>query len=347
MNLYDHPEFRDHEQVTFFHDKRSGLKAINAIHSTVMGSVSGGGIRMYDYATDEEALRDVLRLSRGMTYKSALAGIPLGGAKTVIIGNPATDKTPELWKAMANAINGLGGRYVAGEDVGTNSSDLDQIGQHTKWAVTSASPNTAPYTALGVYFAIRTAVRIKLGRDTLEGVSVALQGLGKVAYNLASLLLKDGAVVYGADINTQALDDAVSLGVKPVGVDEIAYLDVDVFSPCAMGAILDQNSIPRLRAKVVCGSANNQLATEDDDTRIQSHGILFIPDFLASAGGVIAGACTKMEGITDSEELSKRVKRIAHTTEQTILLAKEGNIGTTLAANSLAEQIIAKNKADS
>ena len=340
MNYFDHPEFCDHEFVSFVYDNSSGLKAIIAIHDTTLGGLAGGGIRMQNYASDEMALGDAFRLSRTMTYKAALAGLALGGAKTIVIGNPETDKTPELLTALAKAINTLGGYYRAGEDVGTNSDDMQIINRTTTF-VASGPVDGNVFTALGVYLAMRVAVKMKLGRENLCGVSVALQGMGKVAYELACLLKKDGAEIYAADINSRALEKAVeNLGVKPIAVDEIAYQDVDIFSPCALGAILNEMSIPKLQAGIVCGAANNQLATEVDDKLMRSRNILYLPDFVVNAGGVISGFSMEQEGITDHDTIARRVSRIAITAKKVIDLSEKENIGTQEAAYKLAEGIL-------
>lgn len=351
FNYFSNPELRGHKHVSFVTDEASGLKAIIAIHDTSMGDVAGGGIRMKPYENDELALKDALRLSRGMTYKNALAALPAGGAKTVVIGDPATEKTPELLTALARAINTLGGNYVAGQDVGTNSEDMAIMARTTNFVAAGSDDDASSvdgnaYTALGVYLAMRVAVRAKLGRENLSGVSVALQGVGKVAYKLASLLVKEGAEVYATDVNKQALNAAVeNLGVKPVAVEEIAYLDVDVFSPCALGGILNSTSIPKLRASIVCGAANNQLATDADDELIHSHDILYMPDYLVNAGGVICGFAM-VQGINDADKLTEMVGRISPTAEQVVHISQQKNVGMQAAADELAEKILsdARNK---
>lgn len=340
MNYFNHPEFDNHKFVSFACDKPSGLKAIIAIHDTTLGGIAGGGIRMQPYANEELALRDVLRLSRGMTYKSALAGLPLGGGKTVVIGNPAVDKTPALLTALAKVIDTLGGYYLSGEDVGTNRDDMEIMSRTTKF-VASGPVDGNVFTALGVYSAMQVALKAKLGKSHFSGVSVALQGMGKVAYELAFLLKKAGAEVYAADVNLQALSRAVEeLAVKPVPVEEITCLDVDVFSPCALGAILNETSIPKLRASIVCGAANNQLATDADDQLIRRYNILYLPDFVVNAGGVISGFSMEQEGITDCEIIRQRVTHIADTSEKVINLSRKENIGTQKAACCLAEGIL-------
>ncbi len=340
MSVFNHEEFFQHEQVSFISDKATGLKAIIAIHDTTLGAAAGG-IRMRPYENSEQALGDVLRLSRGMTYKSALAGLPLGGGKTVVIGDPNKDKTPEMLEALGQAIENMGGRYSAGEDVGMGDDDMEVIARKTQYVARGAAADTAPDTAKGVYFAMLTAVKNKLQRQSMEGVTVALQGMGKVAYNLASLLRDSGAKVYGADIDSDALAKAVDeLGVEPVAVDEISYLDVDVFAPCALGAVLNKDSIPNLKTSIVCGAANNQLATEADDMLLRKHGILFMPDYVINSGGIISGAC-RFAGLDDSIR-EAMVAEIANTSQKIIDLSNESDIGSQAAANALAEKVIAE-----
>jgi len=345
MSVFNHPEFRGHESVLFVSDAESGLKAIIAIHNTAMGPVAGGGIRMRNYENEDQAIADVLRLSRGMTYKSALAGIALGGAKSVIIGDPATDKSPALWAAMARAINDLGGRYYAGEDVGTTTDDMNELAKTTNYVAAGDGPDTAPYTAEGVYHAMRVAIRRKLGRDNFEGVAIALQGVGKVAHRLGVMLANEGAKIFAADIDRDALARAsADFDAKPVNVDEIVELDADVFAPCALGAALNERTIPKLNAKIVCGAANNQLATDADDERLRARGVLYMPDYLVNAGGVIVGAAAAFDGVADAAELSARVARISKTADRVVEMAARENIGTAHAADRLAENIIAEKK---
>ncbi|HNR77339.1 MAG TPA: Glu/Leu/Phe/Val dehydrogenase dimerization domain-containing protein [Parvularculaceae bacterium] len=345
MSVFEHPEFRGHEEIAFFNDVASGLRAIIAIHSTAMGAVAGGGIRMRVYANEAQALGDVLRLSRGMTYKSALAGIRLGGAKSVIIGDPAKDKSPALFAAMARAIESFGGRYYAGEDVGTTTADMNEIAKTTRYVAAGDGPDTAPYTADGVYHAMRVAISRKLGREDFNGVRVALQGVGKVAQRLGARLAKEGARIVAADIDAEALARAVGdFGATAVGVDEILEEDVDVLAPCALGGVLNERTIPRIKAKIVCGAANNQLGTDLDDARLADRGILYMPDYLVNAGGVIVGAAAALDGVQDADELSARVARIAETAERVIEKSERENIGTARAADRLAEKIIAEKK---
>ncbi|BFM14474.1 Glu/Leu/Phe/Val dehydrogenase dimerization domain-containing protein [Maricurvus nonylphenolicus] len=338
MSVFNHEEFSGHEQVVFVSDQSSGLKAIIALHDTTLG-IAAGGIRMRAYEDSEQALADVLRLSRGMTYKSALAGLPLGGGKTVVIGDPATAKTPELLEALGKAIDSLGGRYSAGEDVGMGDEDMEVIARQTSYVARGEAADTAPDTAKGVYLAMQTAVRNKLSRDTMAGVQVAIQGMGKVAFHLAELLVNDGAKVVATDIDQAVLDRAVTeLGVETVSPEEITYLDVDVFAPCALGAILNNESIPQIQASIICGAANNQLAKPEHDQLLREHDILFMPDYAINAGGIISGAC-RFAGLDDATREAMLAK-ISTTSQQIIDLADEQNIGTQLAADQLAEQII-------
>lgn len=291
MSIFSAPAFDQHELVSFAHDKPSGLRAIIAVHSTALGS-GVGGCRMFPYVTEADALNDVLRLSRGMTYKSALAGLPFGGAKAVIIGNPHQDKSRELLLAMGNFIHSQGGRYVSAEDSGTGVDDIRVMGERTPF-VSGLEENgfggdPSPSTAFGVYLAIRTAVKHRLGKESLQGLRVAVQGFGHVGFHLARLLMADGVVVSGADVNQKNLERAVKeLGVIAVAPDKILSQEVDVFAPCAMGAVLRLETIETLRAGIVAGAANNQLATADDDAHLKDRGILYCPDFLINAGGII------------------------------------------------------------
>ncbi len=291
MSVFSDNAYDNHELVAFGHDRETGLRAIIAVHDTSLGP-GVGGCRMYPYADDQAALRDVLRLSRGMTYKSALAGLPLGGGKSVIIGDPRRDKSSALMRAMGEFVHSQGGRYVAAEDSGTGVEDLREMATVTPHvngiADNEHGGDPSPSTAYGVFLGIRAAVHHRLGVDSCRGLRVGVQGLGHVGYHLARLLREDGALVYGADVNDTNLQRAVDqLGVVPVGVDEILFCEVDILAPCALGAVLSEQSIPQLRAGIVAGAANNQLATPTDGDRLRDHGILYCPDFLINAGGII------------------------------------------------------------
>lgn len=291
MSVFSNSAYDDHELVVFGHDRASGLRAIIAVHNTSLGPAVGG-CRMYPYGDDAEALRDALRLSRGMTYKSALANLPLGGGKSVVIGDPRKDKSPALMRAMGKFVHSQGGRYVAAEDSGTGVDDLREMALVTPHvsgiADNGHGGDPSPSTAYGVFLGIRAAVRHRLGAGDCRGLRVAIQGLGHVGYHLASLLRDEGAVVYGADVSNSNLQRAVQeLGVIAVPVDEILDQEADVLAPCAMGAILNEETIPRLRAGIIAGAANNQLAAPVDADRIRDHGIVYCPDFLINSGGII------------------------------------------------------------
>lgn len=296
MSVFSHPEFDGHEHVAFHHDAASGLRAIIAVHNTRLGC-GLGGCRMFPYGSDDEALTDVLRLSRGMTYKAALAGLPQGGGKSVIIGDPRRDKTPQLIRAMGRFVDMLGGRYVVAEDSGTSVPDIRLMAEVTRHiggladeasVAAGRTGDPSPATALGTFIGLRAAVRAALGRDDLRGLRVAIQGVGNVGYRLAKHLHDAGAVLWVTDLHAPAVDRAVAeFGATAVAMDAIHALDVDVFAPCALGAILNERSIPQIRAKVIAGAANNQLATPADGRRVLDQGLLYAPDYVINAGGII------------------------------------------------------------
>ncbi|WFM73181.1 Glu/Leu/Phe/Val dehydrogenase dimerization domain-containing protein [Halomonas sp. CKK8] len=292
MPVFDHPEFDHHQQIVFGSDEASGLRAIIAIHDTTRGPALGG-LRIFPYDSDAEALTDVLRLSRGMTYKSALADLPLGGGKAVIIADPRRDKTPELLRAMGRLVDGLGGAYITAEDSGSSEADMRRIAEVTEHVGGlprhgAASGDPSPFTAWGVYCALRSAVRHGLGRDDLAGVRVAVQGVGNVGAHLSRHLHAAGARLVLTDVDAAALAHlAEELGAEAVAPAAIADAEVDVFAPCALGAALSEAVVDRLKARVVCGAANNQLAAPAIAERLMARGILYTPDYVANAGGVI------------------------------------------------------------
>lgn len=347
MSVFSAPAFDQHELVSFCSDSDTGLRAIIAVHDTTLGP-GVGGCRMYPYSSDDEALHDVLRLSRGMTYKSALAGLPLGGGKSVIIGNPRSDKSRELLLAMGDFVNSQSGRYVAAEDSGTGVADMKVLGERTQW-VSGLDDNEfggdpSPSTAWGVYLGMRTAIRHRLGADSFKGLKVAIQGLGHVGFYLARQLRADGATVYGADVNGDNLQRAVNeLGVIAVPVDEILQQEVDIVAPCAMGAILNEQSIPRLRGGIVCGAANNQLATPQDGDHLRDLGILYCPDFLVNAGGIIDVHHQR----AGSAEAAKRehIARIEGTLAEVLRRADECHSSTESIAEQLAGEYLAQKRA--
>ena len=296
MAVFSLSDFADHEQVVFVSDDKSGLKAIIAVHNSNLGPALGG-CRMWPYASEEEAVRDVLRLSRGMTYKSAMANLKLGGGKSVIIGNPRTHKTPELLAAFARALEQLNGRYIAAEDSGTSVADMKYMTQFTQHVAGihdkpsdagTRSGDPSPATAYGTFIGIQAAVKERLGRDSLDGLRVAVQGVGNVGFDLARQLKEAGAQLWVTDIHREPLVQAGrELGATVVAPDEIFGLDVDVFAPCALGAILNDTTIPQLKASIVAGAANNQLAEARHGVELMKRGILYAPDYVINAGGII------------------------------------------------------------
>ena len=291
MSIFDHCDYSQHEQVHFVSDKSTGLNAIIAVHDTRLGPAVGG-CRMHPYPSSQDALSDALRLSQAMTYKNALAGLPFGGGKSVIIANPHTEKTPEMLEAFGTYIEQLGGQYVAAEDSGTSPSDMAHIAETTRHVAGLSSDDCdgdpSPATAKGVFLSIQTAAKHKMGRNQLEGLSVVVQGLGHVGFELAKLLVREGAIVYGSDANTEHLHRAVQeLEILPVDVKDCLSTPCDILAPCALGAVLNARSIPKLATKIVAGAANNQLATPEDAIRLSDRGILYCPDFLINSGGIV------------------------------------------------------------
>jgi leucine dehydrogenase len=344
MSVLSAPAFDNHELVSFCTDKHSGLRAIIAVHDSTLGPAMGG-CRMFPYPNDEAALHDVLRLSRGMTYKSALAGLPFGGGKSVILGNPHTDKTRALMEAMGDFVNSQSGRYIAAEDSGTGVDDIRIMKRRTPWVSglvdNGHGGDPSPSTALGVYLGIRTALRHRLGSPDTTGLSIAIQGLGNVGYHLARLLIADGAIVYGADVNAANLERAVQqAGVIAVDSSDILALEVDVVAPCAMGAVWDDASISKLRAGIVCGAANNQLAADSDGAHLQDRGVLYCPDFLVNAGGIIDVHHQR----AGSGEAIRRahIERIETTLTEVLQRADQQHRETHVIAEELAVEILDK-----
>ena len=280
-----------HEQVAMYCDPESGLRSIIAIHDTTLGP-SCGGTRIWPYATEEEALIDALRLSRAMTYKSAVAGLPLGGGKAVIIADPRNGKTEAMLRAYGRFVDTLGGRYLTTTDVGSTSADLEFIRQETRHVVglpisSGGSGDTSIMTGLGVYKGMKACAKAVWGSDSLSGRKVAMQGFGKVAYNTAKHLLKENATVVACDVSPAAVERATGMGIRVISTDEIYDAECDIFSPNALGGVLNGDTIPRLRCQVVAGGANNQLLTDADGHELRRRGILYAPDYVINAGGII------------------------------------------------------------
>lgn len=316
MTVFSSPAFADHEQVVFFYDRESGLRAIVALHDTTLGPAVGG-CRMWPYATEADAITDVLRLSQGMTYKAALAELPYGGGKTVIIGDPRTGKSAALFRALGRAIESLEGRYYTGEDVGTSPTDMDWAGETTAYVLgrtRGGSGDPSPVTARGVWLGIRAAVRHKLGRDDLVGIRVAVQGLGHVGYNLAKLLAQDGAQLIVADLDAARAERAADeFGARCVDGAAILGVEAEVLAPCALGGVIDDATLPQLRCAIVAGAANNQLLEARHGAALHARGILYAPDYVINAGGLINIAQELEPGGYDRQRALQRVATIERT----------------------------------
>ena len=338
MAVFSSPHFDGHEQVEFCHDAASDLQAIIAIHNTSRGP-SLGGCRMWTYETDEAALTDVLRLSRGMTYKSALAELPYGGGKAVILGDPARDKSPSLFEAMGRFVDSLGGRYIVAEDVGTTPEDMAIVRTMTPHVagLEGGSGDPSPATAWGVFLGIKSAIRERLQRESFEDLRVAVQGLGSVGFELCRLLHDAGARLWVCDLNESTVERAIEqFAAQAVPLEAIYGLDVDVFAPCAFGAVINDQTIAVMKAPVIAGAANNQLAEERHGELLMRAGKLYAPDYLVNAGGVIN---ISYEGPSYDREIAfAHVARIEGTLTSVFQRAKAENIATSVAADRIAEE---------
>lgn len=341
MSIFTHIEFDQHEQVVFCHDAKSGLRAIIAVHNTSRGPALGG-CRMWPYASDQEALNDVLRLSRGMTYKSALANLPLGGGKAVIIGDPRKDKSPELLRALGTFIERLDGRYITAEDSGTSVADMAIIGEATQYVSgvvhgSAHGGDPSPSTAYGTYVGLKQAVKHRLGTDSVSGLKIAIQGVGNVGHHLANYLKRDGAELIITDIFRDNIDRTVATtSARVVEPDQIFDVDADVFAPCAMGGILNDLTIPRLKAQVIAGAANNQLGKAAHGAQLAAADVLYAPDYVLNAGGIIDIAYQRSgEG---EAALKAHIEGIGDTLAEIFYRASEMKKPTDLVANQLAEE---------
>jgi leucine dehydrogenase len=344
--VFEHPEFDQHEAIHFFHDQRSGLKAVIAIHSTVLGPAAGG-CRRWQYAHDSDALTDVLRLSRGMTYKNAIAGLPFGGGKAVILSDGATQASPELFQAFGRAVGTLGGAYITAEDVGVTLTDLEQVRKATPFVSglrargNSAGGDPSPWTALGVFLGIQAAVKARHGADTLNGLKVAVQGVGNVGLNLCRLLHTAGAAVFAADVNPDHLRRACAeLPLNQVAASDILFTDVDVLAPCALGKVLSAETIPRIRTPIIAGAANNQLATGDDGLRLVEHDKLYAPDYVINAGGMISVSREYLAQGTQ-DDVRREVSRIPERLSRIFTEAEGTGQSTHAIADALARCLLA------
>lgn len=348
MGIYDMISEMGHEQVVFTHDKATGLKAIIAIHDTTLGPALGGS-RFWNYASDEEAITDVLRLSRGMTYKAAVAGLPLGGGKAVIIGDAKKLKSEALFRSFGRFVNSLGGRYITAEDVNVNTKDMDYVAMETDYVsglnIAGGSGDPSPITALGVFHGIRATVKHKLKKDDLNGIRVAVQGVGAVGRYLCGYLKDAGASLIIADIDDKRVQEiAAKTGAKVVSVREIHAADVDVFAPCALGAILNDETIPQIKAPVIAGGANNQLADEArHGMMVREKGILYAPDYVINAGGLI-NVFHELKGY-NSEAARSQASNIYNTLLEIYRVADDEGILSHQASDRIAERRIQAERA--
>ena len=343
MNILDYMQQQGHEQLVVCSEPSVGLRGFIAIHDTTLGPAVGG-LRIWPHQSEEDAILDVLRMSKAMTYKSAAADLPLGGGKAVIIADPQKDKTEAMLRAFARHVDTLSGRYITTTDVGTTTRDLEFIAMETEYVFglpisLGGNGDTSVLTGLGIFQGMRACAKAVWGADSLEGRTVAMQGFGKVARYTAEHLLAQGATLVATDINEAALERARSMGATIVGPEDIYDADCDIFAPCALGGVLNSQTIPRLKCKIVAGAANNQLAGDEDGLALQRRGILYAPDYIVNAGGVITVSC-EMDGGYSPERAREMAERIYETTERVLHIASHEEIPTAQAADRLAEQRI-------
>ncbi len=345
MSVFENPAFDDHERVLFCRDPRVGLEAIIAIHSTALGPAAGG-TRQWSYADSDEALYDVLRLSQGMSYKNAMAGLRFGGGKAVIVKGPDFVAGDALYESFGEFVDSLNGDYITAEDVGMTPEIMQSIARSTKYvtglpaAEGKAGGDPSPKTAFGIYCGISAAVEFKLGRVDLDGLRVAVQGVGNVGYHLCRLLNDSGASLIVADIDKEKVARAArEFGAAAAALDEILFADVDVIAPCALGAVLDADSIPRIKAAIVAGGANNQLAEPEDGRRLADSGILYAPDYVINGGGIINVAC-EYYGDVDDDGVNELVARVGPRLKGIFEEARDKDMPTNEIADAQARRII-------
>ena len=333
---------KGHEQIVFCRNPAIGLKTIIAIHDTTLGPALGG-CRMWPYESEEEALKDVCRLSRGMTYKAAAAGLNLGGGKAVIIGDPKKDKSEALFRAFGRFVESLSGRYITAEDVGTSVSDMEWVRMETRFVTgisraLGGSGDPSPFTALGVYSGMHACAREVFGTENLKGLRVLVQGLGHVGYNLCKHLHREGVKLIVTDIDPEKIEKVVKdFGAEVIDSQKIFDADIDIFAPCALGSILNDETIPKLKCKIVAGAANNQLEdTAKHGEELYKRGILYAPDYVINAGGLI-NVANELRQYNMKKALSE-VKAIKNIVEKVIEVSKEEKIPPTIASNRIAER---------
>ena len=339
MALFNHVSFDEHEQVVFCNDKESGLKAIIAIHNTNLGPAVGG-CRMWNYESDDEALNDVLRLSRGMTYKNALAGLTMGGGKSVILADPKATDREALFRAFGRCIHTLGGKYFSAEDVGVSTADIMIAHEETPYmaGLEGKSGDPSPFTALGTFLGIKAAVKHQRGIDSLKGLKISVQGVGHVGYYLCKHLHEEGAELIVTDINQTSLDKvATEFGATVVAPQDIYSQDVDVYAPCALGATINDTTIPLIKATIVAGCANNQLAEVRHGETLKDMGVLYAPDYVINAGGIIN---VSFESDYDAAKSTAKVEEIYDTLIEIFSKADSENRTTGSVADEMARNII-------
>ena len=346
MEMFQEMNKYGHEQIVFVRDEKVGLNAIIAIHNTNLGPALGGS-RFWNYSTEDEALFDVLRLSRGMTLKSAAAGLKLGGGKAVIIGDPQKLKSKEFFHSYGRFIDSLGGKYYTAEDVNMGALDISQINEVTKYVsgTPEVSGDPSPFTARGVYMAMKAGAKVRFGSDSLNGKTIVVQGIGSVGYKLCALLQKEGAKLKVFNTSPAKMERAINeFGATGLTAQEVLTTECDIFAPCAMGAVLNIDNIKSLKCQIVAGAANNVLTDSSTGNALDKMGILYLPDYIINSGGVINCGMEITDGFYDVNVVNKKVDEIYDTTLKIISLAKEKQISTSKAADEFAEGIVNAHK---
>lgn len=344
MNLFEILDKTEHEEIIYCHNKEAGLKAIIAIHNTVLGPALGG-LRMYPYKTEQEALTDVLRLSRGMTYKAAVSGLNLGGGKSIIIGDPKTDKSEVLFRSFGRFLDSLGGRYITAEDVGIDVNDMEYVYQETENVVGvhqmhGGSGDPSPFTAFGTLQSIKASLEKKYGNQDVGDYSYAIQGVGHVGLELVKLLHAEGAKIFVTDVNQDVLNICKEqYTCEVVGLDEIYAVDADVYCPCALGATVNDETIGQFKFSIVCGSANNQLAETRHGDELEKRSIIYAPDYAVNAGGLM-NVSIELEGY-NRERAMRMTRNIYYNISNIFKIAERDNIPTWQAADRMGEERIA------
>ncbi len=340
MEIFERIGEHDHEQVVFCYEPAAGYRGIIAIHDTTLGPALGG-TRFWNYRNDDEAIVDALRLARGMTYKAAVAGLNLGGGKAVILGDPRTTRREALFRAHGRFVESLKGRYITAEDVGTSVEDMDYVQMETEFVtgVAGGSGDPSPVTAFGTYSGIKACAHEKFGDDSLEGRTIAVQGVGHVGYHLCSYLAAEGATLIVNDIDEAKVRRVVEeFDAKPVGSDDIYGVEADIFAPCALGAVINDRTIQRFRFQVIAGAANNQLDEERHGDVLEERGILYAPDYVINAGGLI-NVYGELSGWSP-DRAKRKAGEIYETLKQLFEIAREQGLPTYEAADRLAERRI-------